>query len=386
MTHSSLNSDFVMPEMLRPVRSMDPYIPCWCGSGRKYKFCHFRREQQQPVSPFEAAKAMLKRRKQGRCSYSPTAGTACGHPVTEAHTVQKRGALAAIAEAGHVLDFKPASLAAMIKHGGRPPPRPIGIKRASTFPGFCNEHDAVFSPVEGKTVVFDQQTALLFAFRAAALERHMKEAELAAAPDQREMDKGSPFEKQAIVQQTLHVREAGLRQGLVYVEESKSAYEARLRSGNATDVRFLAITFDRVLPVAACGAFFPEFDMRGTALQKLGRSADAPEHVTMNVGVFEDRTSVVFAWLGMHEGPAAAFVKSFAGLPKDRMADAVVRVALEHMENTYVRPSWWEGLDQDARTKLMASVWNIAGGHAPDCLADKGTSYATAEVVGVTPA
>jgi len=94
---------------------MDPYRPCWCGSRRKYKFCHFRRERQQPVSPFEAAKAMLARRKRGRCSNSPTAGTVCGQAVTEVHTVQKRGALAAIAEAGHVLDFKPASLDAMIK-------------------------------------------------------------------------------------------------------------------------------------------------------------------------------------------------------------------------------------------------------------------------------
>lgn len=126
--------------------------------------------------------------------------------------------------------------------------------------------------------------------------------------------------------------------------------------------------------------------MRGTALQRLGRGADAPEHVTMNVAVFEGRTSVVFAWLGVEEGPAAAFVKSFAGLPEDRMADAVVRVALEHMENVYVRPSWWEGLDPDARTKLIASVWNIAGNHRPDCLADRGTSYATAQVVGITSA
>jgi len=155
----------------------------------------------------------------------------------------------------------------------------------------------------------------------------------------------------------------GVRRGLADVEAWRAAYETRLRSADASDVRFLAVTFDRVLPVAACGAFSSEFDMRGTALQRLGRDGDALEHMTMNVAVFEGRTSAVFAWLGMDEGPAAAFVKSFAGLPEDRMADAVVRMALENMENVYVRPSWWEGLDPDARTKLMASVWNIAGGH-----------------------
>jgi len=47
----------------------------------------------------------------------------------------------------------------------------------------------VFLPIEGRTAVFDQQAALLFAFRATALERHMKEAELAAVPDQRKLNK-----------------------------------------------------------------------------------------------------------------------------------------------------------------------------------------------------
>ena len=126
--------------------------------------------------------------------------------------------------------------------------------------------------------------------------------------------------------------------------------------------------------------------MRGTALQKLGRGADAPEHVTMNVAVFEGRTSAVFAWLGEENGPTAEFVASLACLPEDRMADAVVRVAVEYMENVYFRPSWWEGLDLDTRTKLTASVWNIAGNHRPDCLADRGMTYATAQVVGITSA
>lgn len=386
MAHASLSSNFVMPEMLRPVRSMDPYKPCWCGSGKSYKFCHFRRDRQTPVSPFKVAKAMLERRKRGLCSYSPVPGTTCMHAVTEAHTVQKRGALAAIAEAGHVLDFKPASLDAMIKHQGMPPPRPVGIRRASTFPGFCNEHDAIFGPIEGRTAVFNQQTALLFAFRAAALERHMKEAELAGISDNREMDKGLSFEKQVELQQLLHVRELGVKCGLADVEGWKTEYEGRLRSGDIGDIRFLAVTFDRVLPVAACGAFSPEFDLHGSALQRLGRSAEAPEHVTMNVAVFEDRTSVVFAWLGSVDGPAAVFVGSFASLPESRMADAVIRVTLEYMENVYVRPSWWAGLEPSAQAKLMAAVWNIAGGHIPDGLVDKGTSHATADVISVVSA
>src|ERR1700732_5200059 len=176
--HPSLNAQFVEPDPIRAVAEMDPYVPCWCRSGKKYKFCHYRRERRPPINVYEVEKKMLLEHKQGYCPYPKSAGDECSPGISNAHTVQRRGGLSAIGERGHVLSVKP-SIGAMIEHEGMPPPRRVGLGRASVFPGFCNKHDtAAFQRIESEDVAFDKHTALLCAYRAVAYERFAKQWQL----------------------------------------------------------------------------------------------------------------------------------------------------------------------------------------------------------------
>lgn len=120
-------------DVIRPVETMGPYDLCWCNSGVKYKWCHFRREQQKPINIFDIEAEMIARFRDGYCSHPNPAADPCSPTITKAHTVQKKGGLAAIAEAGHVLTVKP-TLKDMIETKGNPQPRKIGINKASVFP------------------------------------------------------------------------------------------------------------------------------------------------------------------------------------------------------------------------------------------------------------
>jgi hypothetical protein len=180
------------------------------------------REHQKSIAPHEIDERMQEHGRGGYCSFPKTPGESCAPIITAAHTIQRRGALQAIAEKGHVMDPKPLGLKAMIEHKGSTPPRLIGVGRASTFPGFCNKHDAVFRLIEGKTPRFDRETALLFAYRAIAYERFKKEVQLNTISVQREMDRGYPFEKQAAVQSVLHMHEIGALRGLAEVDALKA--------------------------------------------------------------------------------------------------------------------------------------------------------------------
>jgi len=51
--HSSLSAPKVKLDTLKPKETMGPYELCWCRSGKKYKWCHYRREEQKPVNVFE---------------------------------------------------------------------------------------------------------------------------------------------------------------------------------------------------------------------------------------------------------------------------------------------------------------------------------------------
>ena len=354
--HPSLSLPFVAPDPMRPVRSMGPYELCWCRSGKKYKWCHFRREQQKPITIFEVEAQMLNELRDGYCSY-PNLGTdPCSPILTKAHTVQRRGGLAAIAEGGHVLTVKP-TMKSLIETDGNPSPRSIGVNKASVFPGFCNKHDSsIFKPIEEKTIDINSDTAFLLAYRAVAYERFAKDAQRRGTWAQREMDRGHPFEKQAEIQMYLDAVSAGIEFGMHDVDRWKREFDTRLLSGSRDGFHYFAVKFDSVLPTVACTAFHPEYDFKGNALQKLGRRGSDFDHITLTVTAFEGNSVAVFGWIGDLCGPAGELAESFSKIDDYRNADALTRLLFVHTDNIFIQPNWWSALSPDDRLDLQDLV------------------------------
>ena len=123
---------------------------------------------------------MLSELGDGYCSYPDTADDPCSLIIAKAHSIQKKGGLAAIAEAGHVLTVKP-EMKNMVENQGNISPRKIGVNKASVFPGFCGKHDySIFKGIEGDSLQLTKDSAFLFSYRAIAYERFAQEAELLA--------------------------------------------------------------------------------------------------------------------------------------------------------------------------------------------------------------
>lgn len=275
----------------------------------------------------------------GTCSFPG----GCDRKIISSHTVQRKGGLAAIQEDGHVYGALP-EWDGLFDGEAWPPPRRVGNRRASTFPGFCSEHDTVmFKPIEGDTISFDTQSAFLFSFRAVAFELQRKLGAIAMIDNMRMLDKGWEFERQAHFQLTLQVFRAGNVIGLRDSKHWKKVYDDIYRTSAYGKFEYYAIVFDSVLPIVTCGGFAPEFDFDGVALQELSKSIVA-EMVTLNITAIDGRTVAVFGWVGKPDGAAQRFVHGFARLPEDRKAEALVRVAFEYLENVFMRESWWDGL------------------------------------------
>jgi SEC-C motif len=373
---------------LTPQASMPRNSQCWCGSGKKFKKCHKDRESAPPINPFAADKEFRSICEKGTCSCPPELRIDCdGGTSIDAHTIQKRGGLNAIAEAGHVLCVLP-NMTDLIKHDGFPPLRRIGVGNASVFPGFCNKHDTeFFRSIEGKAPPnLDADSALRFSYRAVAFERFRKLAVLNYMNNMKMMDSGKPFPIQAAIQQGLHYLEAGLKLGLRDIETWKQKYDNILMQGSDESVGFFFVQFDRVLPFVGCCAFLPEFDFQGGALQTLGQPHKVLEHVALNVTSYENRTVACLGWLGPKTGPAARFVDSLSCVLQSRIAAAFLRLAFEHSENIYLKQSWWEGLVPTMQNDLSARI--RSGGsdiiRTADCLADKGSEQIDANVEAVS--
>lgn len=384
-SHPSLNAPPLRADPINPVEKMGRNEQCWCGSGLKYKKCHSDRERQAPINIFEAEQKMITLLREGYCSHPDPDSDPCSPRIIKAHTIQKKGGLAEISEAGHVLTAKP-SMKEMIESQGKPSPRKVGVNSASVFPGFCNKHDtAMFKPIEGETVSLNKDTAFLFSYRAIAYERFAKEAQLKGISVQRELDRGCSFLQQRMIQMHLKTYESGVKVGMRDVDRWKKQFDERLLSGARDDFHFLAVRFDRILPIVACGAFHPEYDVQGKPLQRLGRNSADYDHITVNVTSLNGQTISVFGWVGSEVGAAGAFASSFARVPDGRKADVLLRLLFLQTDNLFLRPSWWGSLQTSRRaafTELMMSGTPTRRRSANEFVDDQ-ESVTSAAIVGI---
>lgn len=380
--HPSLTAKFEGPPPFRPRESMGAYETCWCGSGKKYKWCHHRRSEQPKVEIFKVDAQLRALGERGYCSHPHAAAEVCSK-ISKAHTVQRRGGLAAISEENHVLTVKP-TMKGMIDNEGAPGPRRIGIGQASVFPGFCSLHDTeLFRPVEGKDVGLTAETALLMGFRAVAYERFAKALQLETFEITRQMDCGQSFWHQQAIQGSIYPVEWGVRRGLRDVNRWKQTYDQALSTADTSELSYVAIRFDRVLPIVGCGAFHAELDLEGNQLQRLMRGDLDFEYVAWNATVFDGRSVVVFSSICQPDGPAEKFMSTVGSLPDARKADAMVRIAFEQSDNLFLTPSWWFSLT-DADRAFFSRAAHSGTPHqarTANCFMDRGTNYASAEVV-----
>lgn len=318
---------------------------------------------------------MFQETRKGLCLH-PDAPEGCGRLI-KAHTVQRGGGLTEIAEKRHVLSPKDG-LRNLAQTDGLLQPASIGINNASTFMGFCDSHDGImFRPAEHRASDLSDEIAFLLGFRAIAYERLAKITAERWAGIQRELDRGSPFEQQAQVQSLIHWTLQGTKLALEDTRRWKEAYDKAFIAKAYKDFHYLGIVFDDLLPIVGCGAFMPEFDFAGNALQLLGHSSETLEHVTVNLAVLNGRSVAILGWIGPTTGPAADLVQSFANLPPNSFADSLVQLAFEHIENIYLRPSWWKSLPQELRDALVDRTRNgtlSADRHAL-CLVPDGRQY-----------
>lgn len=84
--------------------------PCWCGSERKYKKCHYNRESEKPL-PFEAlAKAMQAAWEHKKCLHPLAKAGVCDR-IISAHTIQRSRVLKKITDStNRVRTFHPLTL------------------------------------------------------------------------------------------------------------------------------------------------------------------------------------------------------------------------------------------------------------------------------------
>lgn len=272
----------------------------------------------------------------------------CSGGYGRAHTVSKSAGLRAIADGGHVLMFNPRKVGEQMMNS-HPWPEEVGVKKATTFTGFCRHHDnELFEPIDDHDPEPSRKNAGLLAYRALAREMYLKQTAVATFRKVLSDKRRRPMNGLR-VDLWLKGNENGLRQ----LKPHHSVFETAIQRGDWSEFDYLWIEFSGTPAVGACGAIFPEFDFAGQQLQRLDRTP--LDFLAINVMARDKGATAVLPWPRSNEA-CRLFVESLRRLPHERLGDAVVTLLFEHIENTAFAAAWWNGLGPMLRRALCTHV------------------------------
>jgi hypothetical protein len=326
--------------------------PCWCGSGRKYKHCHLNRSQEQPTTRTEAFQGMLSSFKQRECSCPADWKHQCTGNIVRAHSLSRRNALGAVTESGHVFSLVPDW--GQLFHKDKFVFKKKSAREASTFTGFCGYHDNnIFLELDNTEFDGSKRLTFLSAYRTLCREIFMKKAHLRTAELGRTMDNGRDLDTQTLIQEVVSAASDGANSALGELEDLKSHFETALKTSSYEMFAFSNFHFSQQPDLVSAGGFNPTHNLSGEFLQDLDLTTTS-QNVFFSILPSKDGFWASFLWLRTHslmERFVADVERNFCS------RGGIYAVALAHIENTFLRPSYWEVLTEAQQASLHFLMW-----------------------------
>jgi hypothetical protein len=320
-------------------RDPDAYDPCWCRQGKNFRFCHMRRHQEPCVTLAEFLKGWEEAADIEMC-LAPAAPDGCSATVIRAHTVQRMGGgLRSIARDGEVYGLEPHPYF-FRKNEMRVVPQLIGTRKASTFRGFCDLHDRqLFEPIEHHSFGATPEQLLVLNFRVIARRLFSKTIAARHAPRMFAYDRGLSPHMQREFFAVQYRDKLRVEKQLENVRSLKAQYDHQILTGELSDVQAFVLYFTGRPDFLCAELVAIHSDFLGNQLQE----PPPPAHLCAYTLALDHEWAFVLSWCGAN--PAAeALARSLAQRSDLEKTDAVLRYSLEHIDNIFFAPKWWDGL------------------------------------------
>jgi len=356
---------------------------CWCGSGEKFEKCHLNRENEEALSRSDLERHGKSINSVGVCSVSDANKAECSGKIVHAHTISKSGSLKKIAVDGHVMGTKP-SLSELFENDGRIGLSKVGINKASTFTGFCTNHDKkLFAPLEDHPITLSDEQLFLLAYRSLSRELYGKQANEKNTEFIKLFDRGQPVETQALIQHFASILGTGVDLALTDLKYIKGKMDSMLQAADFSGINHLIIKLSANPKILVSASTQPEFSFDGERLQSLADLKKKLSHIVFNCIAYENSGCFVFSWIDDHDHICRKFVDSLVKLENQDIGNALVRFCYSYAENTWASPMWWESLSEEKKSDISDRLQH--GLLIPitlTCLKNNGLNFDAFEVSG----
>ncbi len=290
----------------------------------------------------------------GACMHPGCANTA----VRRSHSIALGGSIRQIAEDGHVLTPRHV--------GDRVELVPIGVRDASTFPGFCRKHEGLFAAFETRRAMTDVSDFRLQAYRTICRELYAKGHQLQKAEAMLEAHRlrreafvstrmqaawrtGDPLAISGLVfgndefEQRLveYVADAG--SALRELEHLHGAILAELETG-VEHVALLAASFDIQVPVCLSGFGVLHYREHGAA-----RSAPCVLAIIPEAG----GTKILLGAAAEH---AQAIDLQLGSQSSFEIVEMLEQWMVDGSDHWFITPSAWQAIPQDRQDAICKRI------------------------------
>lgn len=330
--------------------------PCWCGSGKKFKKCHWGLDSDKVFNFFDAAKHLKKLFNKKYCLHPDANNNLCEGNIVKAHTIQRNGGLSRIARSGHVYGLN-TNAEAVRKNHGLPPIELVGTVKASTFTGFCKFHDnQIFEPIEKHDFIPCAEHAFLLSYRSLCRELFLKRVHNNSLDFFKNSKKDIYALHQDTIDKIIEWQKLGVTTSLKSLNYHKTLYDKILKDSNFSEVKYCILLLKESPEFLSSGAIYPDFDFQGNQVQTLSIEGRVTDIISCSIIATVSGGAVVFGWLNKPSDSADKLMKSLSSLPENRKVDAIARYTFGTCENTYLSPLWWEGLSSEKRDYILRKI------------------------------
>jgi hypothetical protein len=276
----------------------------------------------------------------------------CVGQIVSAHTVPRGSSLSRIARDGHVLayDVSPATLNST---GGRIKLKPIGIRKASTFFGFCAAHDQeLFASFERHSFSATSKQCLDIAFRAVCRELYAKRASRVLPSILKSADKGRSLIEQQVIQNVAKNHLLGIDAAIRELENCYNSIGDIISGVSASSLKSLVLEFDAEIPVLFSSGWSPSFDLHGERLQDLSDVALVAQQVWMSSLISDGKSFVCVSWIDTPNCPGEIISSQLSAFNDTDKLPTIIQIAFRFFENIFVSPDWFDQLGAMEKAKI----------------------------------
>lgn len=324
------------------------------------------------------------------CIWEDSKSSDCSERIIEAHSIQRGKILSAIADLGEVyyLGLKPNKDLSKMETVFEKE----GIKKFSTFKGFCGYHDnKIFLPIEDKPFTSLEKQMNIYAYRAASKELHanLESFQLCKNLLGDKLDDTYPLHFQLFLPSVL----SGEMTVPPYIKEMmiemEGLHQVRTRYNqvnlNVLELRKICdhiekvlnddlsplfehsyYSFDNEYPLACCTSFIPYFDFNGNQIisqkdvHNLANTSmeniEDCKNVFLNIFPEEGKTHIIFTYFHRNTGFKESITNLFKS-EKNKIKEHLSSIILNYAENVAFKPEYIENKFNNKEKMLIKEIF-----------------------------